>query len=385
MVEGRHSLDPLEDLTTDVAHRSQHTLAAEAGGVAVPEFHGLVAAGALAGGYHRPTRRPIFKPDLDFKSRLAPGVEHFPGRETGYSRHPAVASRARRASAAAIALSTASTGSEALTIELSGSPFRERSQVWSPTTVRASGWPRAWPISESVPNAPSMANTAEAGLDDDRVPRIPDARDDWDVNPGIRLVAVFPRQDADGRAAGLLGALAHGCHYTAESAAHYGRAALGEFAAHGLGESAGLLITGVPADYGYGDEFIGCSWHTAGFSLHALKSVRAAQLAVPSDHTIAEERAFAASDGAISVRWVTMKATLNFHLQRYVLKAVLVMSVAAFLVLIACQPDGRTAEPSIQQYCRAACSEYRRADRLQYRRASRLKVQPSQPFTAPAR
>ena len=43
-----------------------------------------------------------------------------------------------------------------------------------------------------------------------------------------------------------------------------------------------------------------------------------------------------------------MKATLNFHFQRYVLKAVLVMSVAAFLVLIACQPDGRTVEPSVQ-------------------------------------
>ena len=93
---------------------------------------------------------------------------------------------------------------------------------------------------------------------------------------------------------------------------HYGSATLGELAAYGLGESAGLLVTGVPADYGYGDEFIGCSWHTAGFSLHALKSVRAAQLAVPSDHTIAEERAFAASDGAISVRWVTMKALMNF-------------------------------------------------------------------------
>ena len=43
-----------------------------------------------------------------------------------------------------------------------------------------------------------------------------------------------------------------------------------------------------------------------------------------------------------------MKATLNFHLQRCVLKAVLVMSVAAFLVLIACQPDGRTAEPLVR-------------------------------------
>ena len=43
-----------------------------------------------------------------------------------------------------------------------------------------------------------------------------------------------------------------------------------------------------------------------------------------------------------------MKALMNFHPQRYALKAVLVMSVAVFLVLIACQPDGRTAEPPIR-------------------------------------
>ena len=43
-----------------------------------------------------------------------------------------------------------------------------------------------------------------------------------------------------------------------------------------------------------------------------------------------------------------MKALMNFHPQGCVLRAVLVMSVAAFLVLIACQPDGRTAEPPIR-------------------------------------
>ena len=40
-----------------------------------------------------------------------------------------------------------------------------------------------------------------------------------------------------------------------------------------------------------------------------------------------------------------MKTLMNITSQRYVLKALLVMSIAAFLVLIACQPDGRTAEP----------------------------------------
>ena len=88
-----------------------------------------------------------------------------------------------------------------------------------------------------------------------------------------------------------------------------------------------------------------------------------------------------------------MKALMNFHPQGYVLKAVLVMVVAAFLVLIACQPDGRTAEPpirstvepTVQSTSRTYCSrvppgrlfavplsrlfrKYRRADRLQYRR-----------------
>ena len=43
-----------------------------------------------------------------------------------------------------------------------------------------------------------------------------------------------------------------------------------------------------------------------------------------------------------------MKALMNFHPQHHVLKAVLVMAVAASLVLIACQPDGRTAEPPIR-------------------------------------
>ena len=43
-----------------------------------------------------------------------------------------------------------------------------------------------------------------------------------------------------------------------------------------------------------------------------------------------------------------MKTLMNFHPQRYVLKAVLVMSVAVLLVLIACQPDGRTAEPPVR-------------------------------------
>ena len=43
-----------------------------------------------------------------------------------------------------------------------------------------------------------------------------------------------------------------------------------------------------------------------------------------------------------------MKALMNFHPQGCVLRAVLVMSVAAFLVLIACQLDGRTAEPPIR-------------------------------------
>ena len=43
-----------------------------------------------------------------------------------------------------------------------------------------------------------------------------------------------------------------------------------------------------------------------------------------------------------------MKTLMNFYPQHHVLKAVLVMSVAAFLVLIACQPDGRKAEPTIR-------------------------------------
>ena len=43
-----------------------------------------------------------------------------------------------------------------------------------------------------------------------------------------------------------------------------------------------------------------------------------------------------------------MKALINCRPQHYVLKAVLVTSVAAFLVLIACQPDERTAEPPIR-------------------------------------
>ena len=43
-----------------------------------------------------------------------------------------------------------------------------------------------------------------------------------------------------------------------------------------------------------------------------------------------------------------MKTLMNFYPQHHVLKALLVMSVAAFLVLIACQPDGRKAEPTIR-------------------------------------
>ena len=43
-----------------------------------------------------------------------------------------------------------------------------------------------------------------------------------------------------------------------------------------------------------------------------------------------------------------MKTLMNITSQRYVLKALLVTSVAVFLVLIACQPDGRTAEPPIR-------------------------------------
>ena len=43
-----------------------------------------------------------------------------------------------------------------------------------------------------------------------------------------------------------------------------------------------------------------------------------------------------------------MKALMNFPPRNYVLKALLVMSVAALLFLIACQPDGRKAEPTIR-------------------------------------
>src|SRR5437660_269587 len=69
------------DLADDVGNGAAHTLAAEAGGVAVAQFVRLVPASAGARRDDGPAESATLAVDLDLDSRIAAAVEDFAGAE----------------------------------------------------------------------------------------------------------------------------------------------------------------------------------------------------------------------------------------------------------------------------------------------------------------
>ena len=92
-----------------------------------------------------------------------------------------------------------------------------------------------------------------AGLDDDRVPGVAEAGRDRYIDPFVGGVRVRPRQNADGRAARGLCALACGLHDAAESPAHDRCPAQGQQPAD-LGRELFSAVRGVVTAADYADQ-----------------------------------------------------------------------------------------------------------------------------------
>ncbi len=95
-----HPADRVENLAFHIGDRLLHALAAEAGGIAVAQFHRLMCAGGGAGGHRGAAHRAAFQRHIDLHGGVAPAVQDFAGDDIGDGAHGAASGAVGAARAA---------------------------------------------------------------------------------------------------------------------------------------------------------------------------------------------------------------------------------------------------------------------------------------------